>query len=118
MLFIGAGDTTVAALKIASNLKSATLEADVEVIDSVSTLGFIFHVSLEWSATGKAETENFKELFNDGTTRITSFTHTKQGEAIAQGSVELNGYNYTPEASTEGTIGREKDRTLIIEKLR
>jgi len=118
VLFNGDGITDIHTFQVAANLSTATLTAEIEVLDVLSTLLYPFQMSLTWTAIGKPETSTSRSKFSDRDLGIT-ITDTSQGrsvDAVATGTVIGRGWNHTPAPSDEASIRRESGGTYIVER--
>jgi hypothetical protein len=117
-LFNGVGGPASHNLQVAGDLKSATLSAQVPVLNTVTFLTTTFQVSLTFQATTASEFLHSKETFSDPELgiKITSQSVSWIAQATATGTVVGDGQNYTPEPSDSATIQKQNDGTLIIQK--
>jgi hypothetical protein len=125
-LFDGVFGTASHSFQVAGDLRSATLSAEVPVLNTLTSLITTFQVNLTFQATTAAEFLHAKETFSDPELgiKITSQSVSSIAQATATGTVVgdyclvvcLTGYNFTPEPSDSATIQKQNDGTLIIQK--
>jgi hypothetical protein len=118
-IFEGQGSAEVHDLRIAGNLRSATLTASVIVEDTAGD-PVLFTVALSWTATGPAVRNHEHEIFRDEDLGlfINSHVRGKIAPAVATGAVIGLGENWTPEPSTSAEIMTQSSGTVTIERTR
>jgi hypothetical protein len=122
IIFDGEGeDTTTQTLKVAGDLRSATLTATVTVLDTISLRIVDFHISLTWKALAKPEFQQTKESFRDPDTGLFILSQSRGfvAPATASGTVmEAGGQNLTPMPSISAELASQNDGILVIQRTR
>jgi len=116
-IFFGEGTGAVTNLRIAGNLRTATVTDTVAVVDNAGST-HLFTVNLTWAAIGPAVRNHEHELFRDEDLGlfINSQVRGKLVPAVATGIVSGLGDNWTPEPSTSAEILTQNVGQVIIER--
>ena len=117
VLFDAVGGPSAHLFQVAGDVRSATLSAELLLLDAVSRNFFSFQVNLTFDAIAPAEFLHSKETFKDANLviRIMSQSVRFTAQARATGTVFGLGQNLTPEASDVAAIQSQNDGTLNIQ---
>lgn len=117
LLFSATGSAANQTFQVAGNLSSATLTAEVVIVDEFAGAE-TFVVNLTWTATVSAEFLHFKETFQDPELGIRLMSQSVGfiAQATATGTVFGLGANLTPETSDTASIQSQNDGSLLIQK--
>jgi hypothetical protein len=117
-LFEGVSLPASHSFQVAGDLRSATLSAEVPVLNTVTSLVTTFQANLTFQATTASEFLHAKETFSDPELGIKLMSQSVSwiAQATATGTVVGDGQNFTPEPSDSATIQKQNDGTLLIQK--
>lgn len=100
-------------LQVNPNLKTASLRAGFEGSDDYNQPVWIT-VDLVWNGVNRAERTSDHVNVNQGVYKVVATSSGTIRDAVAGGSVTVDGTDETPLSSTRGTIEKDALRKLIV----
>jgi hypothetical protein len=117
VLIDGFADTTDFIFTVDKNLKNANLQASLEFQNVATGVNFPLTVNMNWIGTRPFNDHSHSNIRDFDGLRIIENFNGRHRQAIATGSVEGLGIEFTPVASSTAEIQINRSGTLTIEKI-
>jgi hypothetical protein len=117
VLIEGFADTTNFVLTVDKDLKNANLQASLEFQDVANGVNFPLTVNMNWVGTRPFNDHSHLNIRDFDGLRIIENFKGRHRQAIATGSVEGLGIEFTPVPSSTAEIQTNRSGTVTIEKI-